>query len=463
MTSKTRTEKDSLGVREVPGEAYYGAQTSRSLENFPFGEALPMAVVRGMAQVKAAAAVANMRSGRLDGRLGAAIVAALEEVVAGKFDGEFAVSVYQAGSGTSSHMNLNEVAANRANEMLGGARGEKRPVHPNDHVNMGQSTNNVFPSGAKVAVWLEGLPAARRGLGRLAKALRGKERAFAGVMKTGRTHLQDAVPITLGQEFGAWAEAVERALGRLETAADALLDLGAGGNAVGTGVNTRADFRRELVRALRSRTGAKWRAAKDAVQATQIMSDFAWFSGAVRAAALDVGQVANNLRLLGSGPNSGLGEIELPPVEPGSSIMPGKVNPSICESANMAVMRVAGLDASVAAACGAGQLELNTHMPLIAAGVLEELELLGAAAGNLAERCVKGIRARKDRCAAGLERSAGLATVLNPALGYDRVAELVKEGLARGMSLKELALEKGLLDEAGYRKLVGGATRPNLK
>ena len=463
MKSKVRIERDSMGERTVPEEAWYGAQTSRSMENFPFGEEdrLPMEVVRGMALVKAAAADANFAEGRLQKDKAEAIAWACGEVMSGRMDGEFALPVYQAGSGTSSHMNLNEVVANLANVRLGGKKGSKSPVHPNDDVNMGQSTNNTFPSGAKVAAVLA-LPGVREALDGLAEALKAKGKEFAKVVKSGRTHLQDAVPVTLGQEFAAWGVAVAKASARLGRGGEALLELGAGGNAVGTGVNTGKAFRKDLIAALNRRTGQGFRVAEDGLQATQFLTDFAALSGAVRCAALDIQQIANNLRLLASGPNTGIGEISLPAVEPGSSIMPGKVNPSVCEAVNMAMMQIQGLDHAVALACGAGQLELNTHMPLVAADVLRELELLERAAGLLAEKCVAGIEARAERCRANLERSAGLPTILNPRLGYDRVAGLVKEGLARGMTLKELALEKGLLTEEEYGRLVAGATGPNL-
>lgn len=456
-----RTETDSMGPRQVPADALYGAQTSRSLENFPFGERLPMAVIRGMALLKQAAADANRAAGRLSPDKADAIAAACDDVLSGRLDGEFRLPVYQAGSGTSSHMNLNEVLANLANERLGGRRGAKSPVHPNDHVNMGQSTNNMFPSGAKVAAVLA-LPDVRKALDGLAAALRRKALAFARVLKSGRTHLQDAVPVTLGQEFVAWATAVSHASARLKRGGESLLELGAGGNAVGTGLNTGPTFRRDLVAALRRRTGLRFRTADNGLHITQFLTDFAALSGAVRCAALDIQQIANNLRLLSSGPHTGLGEIALPPVEPGSSIMPGKVNPSVCEAVNMAMMQIQGLDHAVALACGAGQLELNTHMPLVAADVLRELDLLRDAARLLAGSCVAGITARPDRCRRNLEWSAGLATILNPRLGYDRVAALVKESLARNLTLKQLALEKGLLTEREYADLLAHSTGPNL-
>ena len=458
----TRVENDSLGPRNVPANALYGAQTSRSIENFRLsGTPLPIEIVHGMALLKLACARANARLGLLAPETEKAIADACRAVLAGRHDDDFPVDLYQAGSGTSSHMNLNEVLANLANEALGGRRGAKSPVHPNDHVNMGQSTNNCFPSGAKIAV----LGQARLlgdALGALEKALRAKAAEFADVLKTGRTHLQDAVPVTLGQEFAAYAHAVALAAERVRSAASRLEELGIGGNAVGTGINTKPAFRAEIVAALNEETGGAFRVAADGVHLTQFMTDFAHVSAAFRSCALDVQQIANNLRLLASGPLTGIGEIRLPPVEPGSSIMPGKINPSICEAVNMVCMQVQGLDHAVALACGAGQLELNTHMPLIGANALQSAKLLSAACRALAEKCVAGIEADRAACRLHLERSAGLPTLLNPRLGYDRVAQLVKEGLATGRTLRELALDKQLLTAAEYEELIAASTAPNL-
>lgn len=430
------------------------------MENFPFEGRLPLAVIHGMAHLKKAAATANRASGRLSADKAKAIVRACDEVLSGRLDGEFVLPVYQAGSGTSSHMNLNEVLANVANEAMGGTRGAKSPVHPNDDVNMGQSTNNMFPSGAKVAAVLA-WPALAASLEGLAKALEGKSREFRRVLKTGRTHLQDAVPVTLGQEFKAWSTAIRKDVRRLRPLEAALHELGAGGNAVGTGINTLPSFRADLMCALSRQLKISFCVAGDGLQATQFLTDFAAFSGGLRCAALDVQQLANNLRLLASGPHSGLGEISLPPVEPGSSIMPGKVNPSICEAANMAMMQLQGLDHALTLACGAGQLELNTHMPLVAANVLAEMDLLRHTAEMLAQKCISGISARPENCQRNLEWSAGLATMLNPRLGYDRVAALVKESLARNLTLKELALEKKLLTAKEYERLLARSTAPH--
>ena len=458
----SRTERDSLGTRLVPADALYGAQTSRSIDNFRIsGSPLPIEIVHGMAHLKLACARANARLGLLPPTLEKAIADACVAVLSGSHDREFPVDVFQAGSGTSSHMNLNEVVANLANEALGGSRGAKAPVHPNDHVNMGQSTNNCFPSGAKIAVLGQSLLLADA-LGALEKSLRAKAAEFAGIFKTGRTHLQDAVPVTLGQEFSAYARAVALAAERVRSASDRLREIGAGGNAVGTGINTKPAFRAEILRALNAETGESFRIAEDGLHLTQFMTDFAHVSASFRSCALDLQQIANNLRLLASGPFAGIGEIRLPPVEPGSSIMPGKINPSVCEAVNMVCMQVQGLDHAVALACGAGQLELNTHMPLIGANCLQSAKLLSSAARVLAEKCVAGIEADADACRRNLERSAALPTLLNPRLGYDQVALLVKEGLASGKNLKLLALEKGLLSEAEYQSLLASSAAPNL-
>ena len=457
-----RTEQDSLGPRRVPADAHYGAHTSRSIETFRLsGTPLPIEIIHGMALLKLACARANARLGLLPPEKETAIAAACRAVLSGAHDREFPIDLYQAGSGTSSHMNLNEVLASLANESLGGTRGGKAPVHPNDDVNMGQSTNNCFPSGAKIAVLGQALLLADA-LAALEKNLRARAAEFAAVLKSGRTHLQDAVPVTLGQEFGAWAHAVRCAAERIREAAEHLKELGIGGNAVGTGINTKPAFRSYIIDALNEETGGAFRSARDGIALTQFLTDFAHVSAAFRSCALDVQQIASNLRLLASGPRTGLGEIRLPPVEPGSSIMPGKVNPSVCEAVNMVCLQVQGLDHAVAAACGAGQLELNTHMPLIGANALQEARLLSAAARTLADKCIAGIEADAETCRRHLERSAGLATLLNPRLGYDRVAGLVKESLASGKTLRELAVEQGLLTDAEVERLIASSTAPNL-
>ena len=457
--SSWRTERDSLGERRVPAGAMWGAHTSRSLENFPFeGERLDAAVVRGMAEVKRAAARANAKLGVLDPEKAEAIAAVCGEVAEGRWDGEFGVSRFQAGSGTSSHMNLNEVVANAASMRLGGGAGKGRKVHPNDDVNKGQSTNDVFPSGGKVAL-VRALPGLLEALMALAASLRAQGERNMGIRKAGRTHLQDAVPTTLGLEFRAWAWALDKDVRRLERAREGLLELSAGGNAIGTGINVPPGFREALVEEMNdeeARRGGErwWRMPGDGMGAVQFLTDFAEYSGALRCAALDVQKIANDLRLLASGPRTGLGEVRLPPVEAGSSIMPGKVNPSICEAAGMAAMEAQGLDHAVALGVGAGQLELNTHMPLVVSDCLRATRLLKTAARILSEKCVAGMEGVREVCERHLEESAAMPTLLNPALGYERAAEVAKEAVARGKTLREVALEKGWMTEGEYEGLV---------
>ena len=457
-----RVEKDSLGEKQVPDQAYYGIHTTRSLENFDIaGEPMPLEIIYGMVKVKWATASANAALGMLPAEKADAIKAACLRVLKGEFDGEFKVDVFQAGSGTSSNMNVNEVIANIANESLGGHRGDRQPIHPNDDVNLGTSTNNVFPSAVKIAL-VEKAGSLLLSLRRLIEELRGKEKEFAEVIKSGRTHLQDAVPITLGQEFGAWARAMEKDVRRIESARLKLHELGMGGNAIGTGVNTKRDFRPCMIRAISTFTGEVYESAENGVEITQFLTDLAEFSSALKLMALDLDKLCNDLRLLASGPNTGFHEIVLPPLEPGSSIMPGKYNPSACEAVNMACLQVIGLDAAVAAACGAGQLELNTHMPLIGFNLLRATRYMERACALLDEKCIRGIQANREVCARHFELSAGLATVLNPKLGYDRVAELVRESLETGKTLRQLVLEKGILTEDQFNDILKRSTGPNL-
>lgn len=450
-----RRVHDSLGGRMVPDGARYGAHTSRSLENFAaFGCTIPEDILRGILYLKIAAARANARLGTLDRRKAAAIEKAARGLLRDGFGSDFAVSRYQAGSGTSSHMNVNEVLAFLASQASGAS------VHPNDDVNRGQSTNDIFPSGGKIALVLaaDGL---QKALSSLAGAFDAKAKEFAKVLKCGRTHLQDAVPVSLGQEFRAYGTAVRDAARALAAATDGLRTLAAGGNAVGTGINAPRAFRKTLIDELNRLGVGKYRAAADGLAATQFLQGFAFFTAGLRGAASTVGQIANNLRLLSSGPCTGLGEIRLPPVEAGSSIMPGKINPSICEAVNQACFHVCGLDAAVAGAAGAGQLELNTHMPQIASDALEATKLLAAAAETLEEKCVKGIEADEAVCRKHLEGSAALATLLSPALGYEKTAALVKEALAKGQTLREIGLAKGLFTEKEYARLLATSTAPN--
>ena len=459
---KTRIEKDSLGELEVPAEAYYGVHTCRSIKNFNVaGERIPMELIHGMVKLKCACARANLALGLLEAKKADAIETACRRVLAGEFDQQFPVDVFQAGSGTSSNMNVNEVLANVANEELGGQRGDRHLIHPNDDVNKGQSTNNIFPSGIRVAC-VDLSVGAITSLRRLIGELMQKAGEFADIIKSGRTHLQDAVPVTLGQEFGAWAHALNKDVRRIEQAREKLLEIGEGGNAIGTGVNTKKEFRAFIARELGAFTGEPYRAAENGIEITQFLTDLAEMSSALRLTAMDVGKVCNDLRLLASGPNTGLAEIVLPPVEPGSSIMPGKINPSICEAANMACMQVMGHDHAVQAGCAAGQLELNTHMPLVGFNLVRAMRILDRCCVMLADKCIRGITAEKQTCYDYFETSGGLGTVLNPKLGYDKVAELVKESLKTKKTVRQLVVEKKIMTDAEFEKLVQTSTGPNL-
>ncbi|HEY3280556.1 MAG TPA: aspartate ammonia-lyase [Gemmatimonadales bacterium] len=443
--SATRIERDPLGELPVPAEALYGIQTERARHNFPISNLRPLApFVDAVIRIKKAAALTNKATGRLDGKLADAIVRAADEILGGAHREQFVVDPYQAGAGTSHNMNCNEVLANRANELLGGARGAYKPVHPNDHVNMAQSTNDVIPTAIRLAA-LAQLPGLLEALDRLARAFLAKGKAFDGIVKSGRTHLQDATPIRLGQEFTAYGRTIERNRDRLAQSADGLRDLGIGGTAVGTGLNAVPEYPGLMVKHLRTMTGLELREGKDRVQLMQSMGDAAAFSGALRTYAVDLGKIASDLRLLASGPRTGLAEIVLPAVQPGSSIMPGKVNPSIPEMVNMVCFQAMGNDATVAVSAEAGQLELNVMMPVIAHNVLFSMTILTSASRVLAERCVEGIEADATQCAHWLERSPALVTALAPKIGYAEAAKLAKEAVAKNVTVRQLVIEKGLL------------------
>ena len=454
-----RTEKDSLGELQVPQDALYGIHTARSIENFSAaGEPVPIEIIYAMVKLKQACAAANAELGLLPVQKAVAIADACGDVLSGKFDDQFPIDVFQAGSGTSSNMNVNEVLANIAGKELGGQLGD-RTVHPNDDVNKGQSTNNIFPSAIRVAaVELTGFLLAE--LDVLFQSLETKADEFSKVRKSGRTHLQDAVPVTLGQEFAAWAQALRKAERRIAFACMNLMELGVGGNAVGTGVNAPAAFRGQTISALNQATGQEYRVAENGIEITQFLTDMAAFSGALKLLAMDLNKIVNDLRLLSSGPNTGIGEINLPTVEPGSSIMPGKINPSICEAANMACMQIIGNDAAIAAACAAGQLELNTHMPVTGLNVIKSLNILTRTCSALATKCVNGITVNETVCRNNFEHSAGLPTILNPVLGYDQVAVLVKESLRSGKPIADLVREKDLISDAEFSTLLKNSTGP---
>jgi len=442
----TRMEKDPLGELPVPASALYGVQTERARQNFPISGLKPLAAfVDAVIWIKKAAALTHKDTGRLDGRLADAIVRAADEVLGGQHRDQFVVDVYQAGAGTSHNMNCNEVLANRANELLGSRRGEYKPVHPNDHVNMAQSTNDVIPTAIRLAA-LARLGPLLAALEALATAFEAKGKAFDHIVKSGRTHLQDATPIRLGQEFAAYGHTVRRNRARLERAAEDLKDLGIGGTAVGTGLNAEPRYPELIVKHLRAVAGLDVRVGKDRVQLMQSMGDVAAFSGTLRAWAVDLTKIASDLRLLASGPRTGLAEIVLPAVQPGSSIMPGKVNPSIAEMVNQVCYQVMGNDQTVALAAEGGQLELNVMMPVIAHNLVFAIEILTSAARVLTERCVAGITADEAMCAYWLERSPALVTALAPKVGYADAAKLAKESLAKNLTVRRLVEEKGVLE-----------------
>jgi aspartate ammonia-lyase len=444
---ETRQEKDSLGLVEVPTRAYYGAQTARAVENYPISgmHAHPV-LIRAFGMVKRAAAEANKELGLLDAKRADAIIQAAQEVLEGKWDTEFVVDVFQAGAGVSFHMNTNEVIANRANEILGGKLGEYAFVHPNDHVNYGQSTNDVFPTGMRLATLLN-LETLYPVLDALAASFAAKSKEFDSVMKSGRTHMQDAVPIRLGQEFAAYGVAITKGKQSLQRAADSLRELGLGGSAVGTGINTHPDYRAKAIANLARISGQRIVPAEDMRWAMQSNACMGEVSAALRGIALEVVRISNDLRLMSSGPNTGLNEIHLPSLQPGSSIMPGKINPVMPELAAMVSFQIIGNDTAVAYAVQAGQLELNVMMPTMAYNILQSTTILANMLRQFNDRCVSGITANVDRCNFYAQSTVSLATALNPYIGYAKAAEIVKESIATGKSIIEIARSKKLLSE----------------
>jgi aspartate ammonia-lyase len=445
--SDLRKEKDSLGFVEVPAKAYYGAQTARAVENFPIsGMRADPQLIRALGMVKRAAAEANKELGLVDAKRADAIIQAAQEVIDAKWNAEFVVDVFQAGAGVSLHMNTNEVIANRANEILGGKLGEYAQVHPNDHVNYGQSTNDVFPTSMRLATLLA-LDTFYPVLDNLAGTFAQKAQAFHGIMKSGRTHMQDAVPMRLGQEFAAYGLAVEKGRKFLELASSTLRELGLGGSAVGTGINTHPDYRVKAVAHLARISGQQLTPAQDMRWAMQSNACMADVSSALRGIALETIRISTDIRLLSSGPNTGFAEIYLPSLQPGSSIMPGKINPVLPELAAMVSFQVIGNDTAVAYAVQAGQLELNVMMPTMAYNVLQSVSILANMLREFDERCVRGITANDKRCELYAQSTVSLATALNPYIGYAKAAEIVKESVATGKSIIEIARAKKLLSE----------------
>ena len=459
-----RVEHDPLGEHTVPSDAYYGIQTARAVENFPIsGLHAPADLVTATVLIKKAAARANVELGRLETRVGEAIIKAADEIVSGALRDQFIVDIYQAGAGTSHNMNVNEVLANRASELLGGAKGEYRLVHPNDHVNMGQSTNDVFPSATRAALLL-GHGALVDAARALAASLHRKSREFASVLKVGRTHLQDAVPMTLGQEFGGYAACVDRGADDVVRAAEQLKEMNLGATAVGTGLNAGEEFSGRVVKYLGTSIDIELVTAGNHFRVTQSMGDVLAYSGAMRRLAIELGKVASDLRLLSMGPRAGLGEIALPAVQPGSSIMPGKVNPSVPEMVNQVCFQVVGCDTTVCMAAEAGQLELNVMMPVIAWNTLHTSTILRNAMRALKTRTVDGITADEKRTRELLERSTALATALSPCIGYEKTADIAKESVATGKPIRTIVLERGLIEEHELDRIlsVEAMTRPGI-
>ncbi|MGQ2941710.1 MAG: class II fumarate hydratase [Blastomonas fulva] len=448
----TRLESDSLGSIAVPADFYWGAQTQRSIENFPFAphERMPIAIVHALAIVKQAAARVNRRHG-LPAEIADAIDAAATEVITGRHDDQFPLTIWQTGSGTQSNMNVNEVIAGRANELLTGTRGGKTPVHPNDHVNMGQSSNDAFPSALHIAASLECRARLLPALARLTVALEDKAEQWADIVKIGRTHLQDATPLTLGQEFSGYANQLYRCGRRIEPGIVAgTYRLAIGGTAVGTGLNAPEGFALDMCQAIAEITGHPFHPAENSFEALASNDPLVHLSGTLNTLAVALTKIANDIRLLGSGPRSGLGELDLPANEPGSSIMPGKVNPTQCEMLTMVAAQVIGNHQAVTVGGMQGHLELNVFKPLIGANVLRSIDLLASGMQGFAERCVEGLQANTGRIAELVDRSLMLVTALAPVIGYDSAAKIAKHAHEHGLTLKQAGLALGLVDEATF-------------
>ena len=450
----TRIERDTMGELAVPADAYYGVQTARAIENFPISSMrMPRSMIRAMGLIKRAAAAVNNPSGYLIQQPADAIKQAATEVVEGKLDAEFPVDVFQTGSGTSTNMNTNEVISNRATELLGGARGSKL-VHPNDHVNLGQSSNDVIPTAIHIAasemIQHQLLPA----LTRLHRALAQKAKDFDAIVKIGRTHLQDATPVRLGQEFGGYARQIELGIARMKRAQEALSEVALGGTAVGTGLNCHPEFSSKVMAIISQETGCSFREATNHFEAQSTQDSLVEASGELRTLAVSLMKIANDIRWLGSGPRCGLGEIQLPETQPGSSIMPGKVNPVIAESVTMVCAQVIGNDVTVTVGGQAGNFELIVMLPVMAYNLLQSIELLATASNNFAAKCIEGITANKERCQSLIEQSLAMCTALAPEIGYEAAAKLAKEAYRSGKTVREVAKEQKVLPEKRLDELL---------
>ena len=453
--SNTRTETDSFGPLKVPAEKYWGAQTQRSIMNFPIGwEKQPVAIVRALGVIKQAAAMTNMEQGKLSKKLGKAIVKAADEVIKGKLDDNFPLVVWQTGSGTQSNMNANEVIANRAIEILGGTIGSKSPVHPNDHVNMSQSSNDTFPTAMHIGTAMMARDVTLPGLEALHKALVAKEKAFAKIIKIGRTHTQDATPMTLGQEFGGYAYQVKQGIARINAALKNIYPLAQGGTAVGTGLNTKKGFDKKFAGHAAKITGLPFKTAPNKFEALAAHDAVVEMSGALKTVAASLFKIANDVRLLGSGPRCGLGELILPENEPGSSIMPGKVNPTQCEALTQVCAQVMGNDAAIGFAGSQGHFELNVYKPMMVYNLLQSMQLLGDAAKAFTDNCIADLQADEERISKLMWESLMLVTALAPEIGYDNATKVAKTAHKNKTTLKEEAVKLGFVDEKTFDRVV---------
>ncbi|MEQ9358585.1 aspartate ammonia-lyase [Coleofasciculus chthonoplastes] len=459
MTDKSgaryRIEHDSMGEREIPNHAYYGIQTLRAIENFPISGIKPLPTyIDACVLIKKATAIANGNLGCIPQDISQGIIQAADEVLKGQWRDQFVVDVYQAGAGTSHHMNINEVLANRALEILGDEKGNYKRVSPNDHVNYGQSTNDVIPTAIRIGALLALEHTLYPALSDAITALDNKGDEFQDVVKSGRTHLQDAVPVRLGEDFRAWAQILTDHTTRIERASEDLMVLGLGGSAAGTGLNTHPDYRHQVAQILAQLVDQPLKSAPHLMAAMQSMAPFVNVSGSLRNLAQDLVKISHDLRLMDSGPKTGFKEIQLPPVQPGSSIMPGKYNPVMAEMTSMVCFQVMGYDSAIALAAQAGQLELNVMMPLIAYNLIHSIEILGNTLSALTQKCLAGITARRDRCLDYAEGSLALVTALNPHIGYLNAAAVAKESLETGKSLRQIVLDKGLMSAEDLAKVL---------
>ena len=451
----TRTESDSFGPVEVPADKYWGAQTQRSLQNFPIGwERQPIAIIRALGIIKKACAEVNIQQGRLDAKVGAAIIEAADEVIEGKLDDNFPLVVWQTGSGTQSNMNANEAIANRAIEILGGKIGSKEPVHPNDHVNMGQSSNDTFPTAMHIATAISARDVLMPGLEVMRYGLAAKSEAFKDIIKIGRTHTQDATPLTLGQEFSGYAEQISNGISRIDMAMGGIYELAQGGTAVGTGLNTRKGWSEAVAAQIATITGLPFVTAPNKFEALAAHDAMVFLSAALKTVAASAYKIANDIRLLASGPRSGLGELILPENEPGSSIMPGKVNPTQCEALTQVAVQVMGNDAAIGFAGSQGQFELNVYNPMMAYNLLQSIQLLGDASDSFTKRLLNGIEANTARIEDLLNNSLMLVTALAPTIGYDAATKVAKAAHKNGTTLRHEAVKMGYVDAETFDRVV---------